>query len=181
MTVSEAIDYVRAKIASIRALPNALVKQRQQLTYLRDTARAAGNVSAQKDAQLRLDEALNDLSSAQTLNTRLDSVIDAYDSVKQAVGLGVVPVLPIAAGVVLVTVAVTAGYLLKAYDTRSLAIEALARGTLTPAQFQQFQQADSTSGLSGFFGDVKNLVLLGIGVAVALAIVNRVPARRVTA
>lgn len=178
MTVNDAIDYVRNRYATIRALPNNLVKQHQQLTFIRNAATAAGNMGAAKDAQLRMDEAMSDLKRAQSVNTQLDEVMDAYASVKQAIGLGVVPVLPVAAGVLLVTLVATVGYLLKAYDTRSMAIQALAKGTLTPAQFAQFAKAENATGVTGWLSDAKNLVLLGLGVFVAMAVLRYAPTRR---
>lgn len=178
MTVNDAIAYVNTKLASIRSLPNDLVRQRQQLATIRDAAIASGQLTNAQAAQMRLDEALADVQSAVTLNNRLDEVVNAYDSVKHAVGLGVLPVIPIAAGVLLITVAATAGYLLKAYDTRSIAIAQLAKGTLTPDQYRQFQSADATSGVSGFLGDAKNLMLLGIGAVVVMAVLKYAPTRR---
>lgn len=178
MTANDAALYVRGKIADIRALPNKLVRQRQQLAMIRDAAKASGKVTSAQGAQTRLDEALTDLQSAITMNTRLDGVVSAYDSVKQAVGLGVLPVIPIAAGVVLVTVAVSAGYLFKSYETRTIAIEQLAKGTLTPKQYAEFQAQQSSTGLAGFMGDAKNLVLLGIGVVLVMAILKYAPTRR---
>ncbi len=178
MTTGEALTYIRAKVADIRALPNRLVRQRQQLALIRDAARASGQLTNAQAAQTRLDEALRDLASAETMNMRLDQVIDAYASVRQAVGLGIIPVLPIAAAVLLTTIAVTAGYLFKAYETRTIAIEQLAKGTLTPQQYSEFQAQQSTTGLGGFVGDVKNLALLGIGAVVVLAVLKYVPTRR---
>lgn len=178
MTANDALVYVQSKVADIRALPNKLVRQRQQLAMIRDAAKASGQVVNAQGAQTRLDEALNDLQSAVAMNTRLDGVVNAYDSVKQAIGLGVVPVIPIAAGVVLVAVAISAGYLFKSYETRTIAIEQLAKGTLTPKQYAEFQSQQSSTGLSGFMGDAKNLVLVGIGIVVVMTILKYAPTRR---
>lgn len=179
MTVNDAVTYVQGKIADIRALPNKLVRQRQQLTYIRDAARASGQLTAAQGAQTRLDEALKDLQSAETMNTRLDGVISAYDTVKSALGLGVIPAMPVAAGVVILGIAITAGYLFKSYETRTLAIEQLAKGTLTPKQYAEFQAQQSNTGLSGVLSDAKALVLIGIGVIVVMGVMKYAPRRAV--
>ena len=178
MTGNEAIAYVQGKLADIRALPNRIVRQRQQLAQIRDAARASGQMANAQAAQTRLDEALSDLSSATTMNNRLDQVADAYSSVKEAVGLGIIPVLPVAAVVLLTTIAVTAGYLFKSYETRTIAIEQLAKGTLSPQQYAEFQAQQSSTGLSGFVGNAKNLLLLGIGAIVVMSVLKYAPTRR---
>lgn len=178
MTVSDAVSFVRSKMASIRALPNNLVRQRQQLAVIRDAAQRSGQVTNAQAAQTRLDEALKDLRDATLMNTRLDQVVGAYDAARDVLGLGILPALPIAAGVVLVTVAISAGYLLKSYETRVIAIDQLAKGTLTPQQFAEFQTQQSNTGLSGMLGDAKNLVLLGIGAIVVFSVLKYAPTRR---
>jgi hypothetical protein len=175
MTVNDAIALVRGNLSSIRALPKNLVHQRQQLAVLRDAARAAGQVTNAQAAQTRLDEALSDLRKATVMNTQLDQVAASFESVRQMVGLGILPVLPIAAGVALVAVAVSAGYLLKSFETRTIAIEQLAKGTLTPAQYAEFQRQQSGTGLSGMLGDAKNLLLIGVGVVVVLGVLKYAP------
>jgi len=178
MTTDDAVAYVIAKMAAIRALPNNIVKQRQALAYIRDAANASGQLTNAQAAQTRLDEALSDLGDAVTMNNRLDEVLNTYDEVKQAFGLGVFPVIPVVAGIMLVTIGGMAVLLFKAYDTRASAIQALAAGTLTPEQYTELMNQQSNTGLSGLLGDAKNLLLLGIGAVVVMAVLKYAPTRR---
>ena len=184
MIVDDAIAYVSNKVMAIRALPNDLVRQRQALAAIRDVATEAGQLTNAQAAQTRLDEAYNDLQSAVLMNNRLDSVLDTYAEVKQAIGLGILPIVPIAAGVLLVTIASVAVYLFGRASTREASIatlvDALKAGGLTPAQLQRLLEilnGGGGGGTGGLLDDAKNLLLLGIGAVVVMTVLKYAPTR----
>ena len=144
--VEDALNYLRAKLADFRALPNQIVKARQFAATVRNAAIAKGDFAAEDRARKVLDGLLSDLKLTQATQNQLDNLIAQSEAIRSAVGLGQLPALPLVYVAAAIAIAGSVGYLLKSYQARTAEIDLVARGIMTPEEYLKAKQAEATAG-----------------------------------
>lgn len=160
-TLDQAASYIEGKIAAFRALGPKLATEMHQLSHIAAAANAQGDAAA-------ADQAKAELATVSELYRDWGSVADKLDMVTSAVsGLGqavaIATVLGGAAAVVALAVAMYG--IFRRESAAEKALDALAKGTLTPQEAAQFAK-DRGSG--GVFGSLSGIAKAAAVVAVVL-------------
>lgn len=164
-----AAGWIDTKIREFFDLERRLGIEFHQAAQLEAAARAAGNLSAEAEANRTRNAAFELILDYDRVKGRLEALIERVP------GLGAIPVLVlIAAGAAIIAVAAAMAAIFRRATAQEAALELIAGGVLTPEEAAQLKLERSGALFSGLgmAGGIGSLIALTVAIGVGLPILG---------